>query len=247
MSTRHLLLLSVLLFAFFGKAQEQVYELRTYELGFFKNDEVLLNYFEDALIPAMNRQGIEGVGVFEETGQTMPRKIYLLIPFKNVLAFQNVVDVLENDENYQNAANDYLDAAPETMPYTSYTSNLIRSTAGFPMLKKPAEGKDLLELRIYDSYNEDALRRKVKMFQSEFAIFDDAGLDMVFFGYNIAGDQMPCLTYMLAVTDMEANQQGWGKFVQHPQWKALLADEQYANSMNEIRRVFLKPLAFSQL
>ena len=36
MSTRHLLLLSVLLFAFFGKAQEQVYELRTYELGFLR-------------------------------------------------------------------------------------------------------------------------------------------------------------------------------------------------------------------
>lgn len=228
-------------------AQDQVYELRTYEISFFKNADVLLNYFEDALIPAMNRQGVEGIGVFEETSQAMPRKIYLLLPYSTIMAYQNSVDALEADEAFQTAANTYLEAAPDAMPYDRYKSDLIRSTKGFPSLKKPMEGKDFLELRIYDSYNEDALRRKVKMFQSEFAIFEDAGLDMVFFGYNIAGDNMPCLTYLLAVEDMDAHNDGWGKFVQHPQWKALLADQEYANSMNEITRVFLKPLAFSQL
>ncbi|NKI32507.1 NIPSNAP family protein [Croceivirga thetidis] len=228
-------------------AQDQVYELRTYEIGFFKNADVLLNYFEDALIPALNRQGVEGIGVFEETSQAMPRKIYLLLPYPTISAYQNSVDALEADEAYQTAANSYLKAAPNTMPYDRFKSDLISSTKGFPSLQPPAEGKDFLELRIYNSYNEDALRRKVKMFQSEFAIFKDAGLGMVFFGYNIAGDNMPCLTYLLAVEDMDAHNEGWAKFVQHPQWKALLADQQYANSMNEIVRVFLKPLAFSQL
>ena len=54
----------------------------------------------------------------------------------------------------------------------------------------------------------------------EFAIFEDAGLDMVFFGYNIAGDNLPCLTYLLAVEDMEAHNKGWGEFVQHPKWNS---------------------------
>ena len=247
MSLRRLILVISCFIGLSINAQNQVYELRTYELGFFKNDDVLLNYFEDALIPALNRQGVEGVGVFEEIDQSMPRKIYLLLPFKDIIAYQNSIDALHVDEIYQTAAKTYLEASPETMPYDRYKSDLIHSTKGFPLLKAPSEGKDLLELRIYNSYNEDALRRKVKMFQSEFAIFEDAGLDMVFFGYNIAGDNLPCLTYLLAVEDIETHNKGWGKFVQHPKWKALLADQEYANSMNEIIRVFLKPLAFSQL
>lgn len=248
MNVRGLLLGVFSLFCLASHAQDQVYELRTYELGFFKSADVLLNYFEDALIPALNKQGVEHVGVFEETSQTMPRKIYLLISHKDILTYQNTVDLLEADEAYQTSAQGYLKAIPETMPFDRYKTNLIRSTKGFPLLQKPEENHDLFELRFYDSHNEDALRRKVKMFNSgEFEIFADAGLDMVFFGYNIAGDQMPCLTYMTAVENMEASQEGWANFLQHPKWKKLQGQEEFAQSMNEITRVFLKPLAFSQL
>ena len=56
---RHLIL--IVLFGFllnnsFG--QSQIYELRVYELDFFKPAEVLNNYLEKALIPALNRQGV---------------------------------------------------------------------------------------------------------------------------------------------------------------------------------------------
>lgn len=247
MNLRNLLLIVFCSIGIYGHTQNQVYELRTYELGFFKPADVLLTYFENALIPALNRQGVEDVGVYEEASQSMPRKIYLLLAHKDILAYQNTVDQLQADKEYLTAAETYLKAKPETMPYSNYKTDLIRSTKDFPLLQKPAEGHNLLELRIYSSYNEDALRRKVKMFESEFQIFEDAGLPMVFFGYNIAGDQMPCLTYMLAVKDMDAHNVGWAKFVQHPEWKRIVVLEEYANSMNEITRVFLKPLPFSQL
>ncbi len=54
------LLSTLLLFVFYATltAQEQVYELRTYELEFSKPADVLHNYFKQALIPALNRQGI---------------------------------------------------------------------------------------------------------------------------------------------------------------------------------------------
>lgn len=227
--------------------QEEVYELRTYELGFFKSDEILLNYFEDALIPALNKQGVKDVGVFEETAQTLPRKIYLLIPFNSIKDYLVSFENLTKDKDYQRNGEKYLKADENEIPFRNYESSLIRSTAGFPRLRKPKDGLDLLELRVYDSHNEDALCRKVKMFQSEFKIFDEAGLEMVFFGYNIAGTQMPCLTYLLAIENMEAHAAGWSNFLQHPDWKTLIADKQYAQSMNEITRVFLKPLAISQL
>jgi hypothetical protein len=85
------------------------------------------------------------------------------------------------------------------------------------------------------------------MIESEFSIFAVAGLLMVFFGKNIAGDQMPCLTYMLATKDMEESGKGWSNFINHPDWKKLIAQEEYKDAMNDITRVFLKSLDYSQL
>ena len=229
-------------------AQEEVYEFRTYELEFFRSADVLHNYFKDALIPALNRQGIENVGAFEEASDALPKKIYLLVAYTNIQAFQDSQDALAQDEQYLKDAHDYLVAGDDVIPYEQISTSLIRSSMGFPNLVKPDDGANLFELRIYTSANEDALRRKVKMFNdAEFPIFADAGLPMMFFGVNIAGEQMPCLTYMLALKDMEAHAEGWSKFIAHPEWQRIIKVEEYANSMNDIIRVFLKPLPYSQL
>ncbi len=244
-------ILSVILLFFLHvniSAQEQVYELRTYELDFFKPADVLHNYFKQALIPALNRQGIENIGAFEESGERLPKKIYLLIAYDNIQAFLASTDYLAQDMKYLQDASAYLKATEDVIPYNRITSNLIRSSSGFPKLVKPGNEAKLFELRIYESHNEDALRRKVKMFNdSEFGIFEEVGLPMVFFGANIAGSQMPCLTYLLAFKDMAAHTDAWAKFGPHPEWQRIIKLEEYANSMNDITRVFLKPLLYSQL
>lgn len=227
---------------------QQVYEFRSYELTFFRPAEVLHQYLEQALIPALNRQGIENVGAFEETGEALPKKIYLLIAYPDLQAYGASLDALAADNGYKQAASSYLTADPETMPYNQISVSLIRASTGFPELVKPADDSELFELRIYKSYNEDALRRKVKMFNDhEFEIFEDAGLPTVFFGTNIAGDQMPCLTYMLAFKDMEAHLEAWSKFGPHPEWQRITKLEEYQGAMNEIIRIFLRPLPYSQL
>lgn len=229
-------------------AQEQVYELRTYELEFSKPADVLHNYFKQALIPALNRQGIVNVGAFEEAGESLPKKIYLLIPYDNLQALQVSRDSLAHDKKYLQDASSYLKAPEELIPYKRISTSLIRSTSGFPELVQPKDEANLFELRIYESHNEDALRRKVKMFNdSEFDIFEDVGLPVVFFGSNIAGSQMPCLTYLLAFKDKEAHAEAWSEFGPHPEWQRISKLEEYANSMNSITRVFLKPLPYSQL
>lgn len=245
---KQILSVLVLFFSYFsGSAQEQIYELRTYELEVFKSADILHNYFKDALIPALNRQGIENVGVFEETGESLPAKIYVLIPFDNIQIFETSKDLLDQDSKYVEDAKSYFNAFDST-PFRKITTNLIRSTTGFPKLVRPEDETDLFELRIYGSHNEDALRRKVKMFNdSEFGIFEDVGLSMVFFGYNIAGNQMPCLTYLLAFKDKAAYSEAWSKFGTHPEWARITKLEEYANAMNDITRVFLKKLPYSQL
>jgi hypothetical protein len=244
-------ILPILLFFFIYNsisAQEEVYELRTYELEFFRPADVLHNYFKDALIPALNRQGITNVGVFEESGERLPKKIYVLIPYDNIRAFQTSKDVLAKDMKYLKDGSTYLKATEDSIPYKKISTNLIRSAKGFPELVKPSNDANLFELRIYESYNEDALRRKVQMFNdSEFGIFEDVGLPMVFFGSNIAGEQMPCLTYLLAFKDKATRDEAWSKFGLHPEWQRIIKLEEYANTMSDITRVFLKPLPYSQL
>lgn len=244
-------LTSLVFFLFFFVStygQSEIYELRVYEMEFFKPANVLHDYFQKALIPALNRQGINNVGAFEELGEALPKKIYLLISYPNMQAHQETADQLDKDAQFQSDAAFYMKAPSDQIPFKRVESTFIRSTKGFPGLVKPAEGSEVFELRIYESYNEDALRRKVKMFNdSEFAIFKDVGLNTVFFGANISGDQMPCLTYLLAFKDMEEHKLAWSKFGPHPEWQRIVNLEEYADAMNSITRVFLKPLGYSQL
>ncbi len=229
-------------------SQNEIYELRVYEMEFFKPANILHDYFEKALIPALNRQGVNNVGAFEESGEALPRKIYLLISYQNMQAHQEVADALKNDNQFKLDAQSYWATPSEKTPFKRIESIFIRSVSGFPNLVKPADDSEFFELRIYESHNEDALRRKVKMFNdSEFTIFDDVGLNTVFFGANISGNQMPCLTYLLAFKDKEEHQQAWSKFGPHPEWQRIIKLEEYKNAMNDISRVFLKPLAYSQL
>lgn len=247
MSRLYLLVLFLLSF-FSTYSQSEIYELREYELEFFKPAIVLHDYFQNALIPALNRQGIQNVGAFEEMGEALPKKIYLLISYPNMQAHQETADQLVTDPQYKRDAASYMTAQADQIPFKRIESTFIRSATGFPKLIKPAEDSEVFELRIYESYNEDALRRKVKMFNdSEFDIFDDVGHHMVFFGANISGDQMPCLTYLIASKDMAENKEAWSKFGPHPEWQRIVNLEEYANAMNSITRVFLKPLEYSQL
>ncbi len=228
--------------------QNEIYELRVYEMEFSRSANILHDYFEKALIPALNRQGVNNVGAFEESGEALPKKIYLLISYKNMQAHQEVSDALGNDNQFKLDAQPYWSAPMDKTPFKRVESMFIRSVSGFPNLVKPADHSELFELRIYESHNEDALRRKVKMFNdSEFAIFDEVGLNTVFFGANISGSQMPCLTYLLAFKDKEAHRQAWSKFGPHPEWQRIIKLEEYKDAMNDITRMFLKPLSYSQL
>jgi hypothetical protein len=242
---------SLVFFLFFfvsTYSQSEIYELRVYEMEFFKPANVLHDYFQNALIPALNRQGINNVGAFEELGEALPKKIYLLISYPNMQAHHETADQLSSDAQFKSDAASYMTAPSDQIPFKRIESTFIRSAKGFPNLVKPADDSEVFELRIYESYNEDALRRKVKMFNdSEFDIFEDVGHHMVFFGANISGDQMPCLTYLIASKDMAENKEAWSKFGPHPEWQRIVKLEEYANAMNSIIRVFLKPLGYSQL
>lgn len=243
----YLLFLSLLIsLSLFG--QKEYYELRTYSIPFNGSEQALHDYLEDTLLPALNQYGVENIGVFEALGDPTPKQIVLLIPYKDISAYGDVIAALAADTNYLEKRKAY-DAVPHNKRvYTRFSSSFYIAFDGLPQIVKPKEGSQLFELRTYEGYSEDAVRRKVKMFnEEEFSIFDATGLHSVFFGEQVSGPMMPALTYMLSFSSMEERDANWKKFIVHPEWKRVSGLEEYAHSVSDIKRTFLKPLSYSQL
>ena len=208
----------ILSLSLFG--QKEYYELRTYSIPFNGSEQALHDYLEDTLLPALNRYGVENIGVFEALGDPTPKQIVLLIPYKDISAYGDVIAALAADTNYLEKRKAY-DAVPHNKRvYTRFSSSFYIAFDGLPQIVKPKEGSQLFELRTYEGYSEDAVRRKVKMFnEEEFSIFDATGLHSVFFGEQVSGPMMPALTYMLSFSSMEERDAHWKKFSVHPEWK----------------------------
>lgn len=226
----------------------EVYELRQYTFGTGTSPAGLETYLKDGLIPALNRLGVRHVGVFNEWGRPEPAKLYLLIPHASWDAYATATTQLAADPAHTQARSQYDALAPTKAPFARYTTTLMRAFDGMPTMSTPAKEGRIFELRTYEGYSDDAVRRKVKMFNvDEIAIFNKTGLHPVFFGEVVAGDKMPCLTYMLTFRDMAERDANWKQFGSHPDWKRVSQAPEYANTVSQITRVFLEPLPYSQV
>ena len=240
-------LITAFLFCFNLFAQKEFYELRTYELFQSSSVNSFNQYFEKAFIPALNKLGVKNIGVFKEVSESRPSKFYILIPYKSFDKYQAVIAAIASDSELISASKTYnLYGKPM---FNRYDTSLYKAFDGFPKISKPAAGKDFFELRTYESFSQDAARRKVNMFnEGEIKIFDDVELGSVFFGEKIAGDRMPCLTYLLSFESLEERNSNWDDFRVHPDWIRMKNEEAYKNSCcTSITRVFLSSLPFSQL
>ncbi len=229
-------------------AQKSYFEWRSYELQWGHNAQPLHDYLSTVLIPALNKNGVAHVGAFEPIAEQLPKKIYLLITYQDVVHFAAVHEALKSDEQYRAAKQAYDAIGPNESPYKRITTSFYFGFDSFPNLVAPKEGDELFELRTYESYSENAADRKRKMFnQYEFDIFDDAGLHSVFFGEQVAGPNMPALTYITSHASMEARNKAWDAFRVHPEWKRVSQLEEFDNSVSNIQLEFIKRLPYSQL
>lgn len=229
-------------------AKKEFYEWREYEIRFGSGQTGLHQYLQKGLIPALNRQGVKNVGAFRELSKTEPAKIYLLIVYPSFEQYLTIRDNLKNDSALAEASQAYDKITPDKAVYRRIDTSLMIGFDGHPVMKKPANESRIFELRTYEGYNEDAVKRKIKMFnEEEFAIFDRTGLHTVFFGELIAGKNLPCLSYLLTFKDMTERDANWAAFSADADWKRVSADPQYANTVSNIIRVFLEPLAYSQI
>jgi len=224
-------------------------ELRTYKVEAGAMRTRLETFLRDAAIPALNRAGVETVGVFSPMDEKSA-DLTVLLPHKSIEAFAAASRKLLADADYQKAGAESLNAPKNAPLYTRIESSLLLAFDSVPKVEVAnKKATRVFQLRIYESHSDVKARKKIEMFNTggEIALFRRVGMQPVFFGETILGAKLPNLTYMLVFDDMDANKAAWDRFLKAPEWDKLKNDPQYADTVSNITNTLLKPAAFSQI
>lgn len=231
----------------------QYFELIRYYLQPGIKQKIVEDFYRDAAIPALNRIGINNVGVFNPVYGTSNLSLFILIPHHSLEAVYTDNEKLLADKELLTTGTDFLNSALNDTAFVKMEKSLLRSFDYLPQVQNPVNlyqiKSRVYEMRIYQSPSLTAAKKKVHMFNAggEIEIFKKIGLQPVFFGETIVGPDMPNLLYMLVFENMEARDMNWSKFETHPGWIKLRNDPNYANLVSSITDIILKPAACSQI
>lgn len=215
----------------------EVYELQSFELTFGGNKAALMSYLKEIKGPHLRKMGASHFMLFTELGDAEPAKVWSLAAFPGFQSYENTLSS-QSQEDFISQSRDYASAGKT---YNRISSSLLYAFDGLKQMLKPIEGANLFEMRIYEGINEDAVHRKIKMFnKEEIELFYKVDLNPVFFGNMVIGPYVPSLVYMLNFRDMDHREAAWKKFIDHPDWNTMKVKDEYANSVSNIRKIFLK-------
>ncbi|MBO9620282.1 MAG: NIPSNAP family protein [Niabella sp.] len=261
MRVRFLLFLSLLfvLFPFVSRAQKaaqsEYFQLSVYKYATAEQETILKQYFETALVPALHRQQISRVGVFEKIANDTAavKELFVLIPFKNLAQQEGVIQRLQTDAGYHSASQSFREANYKTPPFDRIETIWLKAFPMMPVLKAPSlkgpKKERVYELRSYQSPTEQLFRSKVKMFNEggETVIFKRLNFNAVFYGEVIAGCHMPNLMYLTTHENKADRDAHWKSFGSDPDWKRLNTMEEYKNNVSHIDISFIRPLDCSDI
>jgi len=201
--------------------------------------------------PALSKAGAATVGLFSPVVAAESPFVLLLAAFPSLDAFDQAHTTMSADPAFVKAAER---ATSGPLLYERMEVTLLKGFPSFPAIEvqtgDAARPARLFELRTYESNNLLTLARKIKMFgDGEIDIFRQHGLAPVFFGEEIAGAKMPCLTYMVAFENLAARETAWRAFATSPEWKKLASTPGLSDGeiVSNINNMLLAPLAGSQI
>jgi hypothetical protein len=204
-------------------------------------------FFKDVLIPAYNRKGVK-VGAFKLFKPEEQEKRHIVLIYPDIATYLKVKTEIWDDTAFKNAAQGFYDASAPKPVYSNFETYLCEAFSKIPVHRNPDPSRTLLEVRIYWSPNEEANKRKVRMFnEGEIAVFDDCGVNSVLYGDILAGPRMPALMYLTWYKDEPTRAEAWKKFGSHPEWRRMSKLPEYANTATNNTSTFLAPMPYSQL
>jgi hypothetical protein len=250
------LCLTVILFAALNARAEtpdrDFYQLKIYHYKTQGQEARLDQYLQQAYIPAIHRAGIKYVGVFKPvTQQDSDRKIYVFTPFSSLNKLVGIEQELHADTKYLADGKDYIDADYKSAPYSRIESIILQAFPGMPSTAVPnltaPKADRVYELRSYESATEKYNVNKVRMFNvgDEIGLFKRLNFNAVFYSEVISGSRMPNLMYMTTFNSKADRDKHWDAFGNDPQWKTLIAKEEYKNNVIHADMIFLQPTEYS--
>ena len=228
------------------------FELKIYHLDSQDQVSQLDSYLKDALLPAKHRAGIQNIGVFKPVESLNEELNYLVVltPFSSLEEFEKLPKLLQEDQEYLQAGQAYIDAAFDAAPYARIESMLMRSFSATPKMALPElstpRSERVYELRSYEAATEKLYELKVEMFnEGESALFQDLKFNPVFFAEVLSSAHMPHLVYMTTHADTTAQGKNWDAFRVHPEWERMKNLERYQNTVSHIDKYLLYPTEYS--
>jgi hypothetical protein len=235
-----------------GNQKQEHYELRIYRIKNAEKQKVTSTYIEKALLPALNRMGIDRVGVFKIMDKPDDLSIFMLIPFPTMEAFVNLSPKLLSDSEYQKASEEML-SQPKTDPaYIRIESRFYKAFTGMPVIEMPPQTAKkeprMFEMRMYESHNEERAAMKRDMFNTgEIQLMRDIGMAPVFYGEALIGSDVPHLNYMLSASTLEEHKKHFDIFRKHPEWMKMKDLPKYKDTVSKITSIMLVPTEYSQI
>jgi hypothetical protein len=236
--------------------KQEYFAIRIYQLRTAQQEARIDSFLQLALLPALHRQNITGIGVFKPVGNDTAaiRRIYVFIPLNDLAQFASLSDQLAKDAQYLADGRPYLSAGYDDPPYARTETILLKAFPDMPHHAAPwsAQGFSadrIYELRSYEGPTEQYFANKVQMFNDggEITLFDKLGFHAVFYASVLAGAHMPNLMYMTSFENMAARDDHWKTFGADPTWKSLSSSPQYQHNVSHIDDLFLHAAPYSEL
>lgn len=255
------LLLLVFCTSFFLLADAQkdgtrsFYQITVYHFKDSLQENIIDQYLQQAMLPALHRMNVKNVGVFKALSNdtAADKKVYMLMPVRSLNDVADIATKLSADAAYNTAGSRYITAPYDTAPYTRMETILLQAfplatQMQQPQLKAPNKER-VYELRSYEGATEKLYASKVKMFNAgdEVGIFKRLDFNAVFYAEVLAGSRMPNLMYMTTFENMQERETHWKAFSDDPAFKKLLAMPEYQHNVSKADIIFLRPTDYSDI
>lgn len=243
----------ILCFAQKPAENREYYQLTVYHYSTASQDSMLDKYLKDSYLPALHASGMKYIGAFKPIGNdtAINKLLYVLIPFKKLEKVKEITDITARFKAFTESGEEYLTAKYNNPPYNRMEVSLAYAFELAPAMKLPSlsspRADRVYEFRSYESPTEALYRNKVKMFNAggEIALFKRLNFNAIFYAEVITGAHMPNLIYMTSFENMEERTKHWKAFGESPEWKALIADEQYKNNVSRNQTILMRNTKYS--
>jgi hypothetical protein len=235
------------------KSEQVYYEVIRYQVINDSQMDKLENYWKDAAIPALNRLGVELIGVFKPQFGAHGLDLFVVIPHQSLQSYAVAWEQLALDKEYQKVGTSFINRAKGEAVFFRYSTSLLKAFSHMPKPEVPVhikgKGSRIFEMRTYESHSKHDAKMKIEMFNEggEIALFRETGLHPVMFGETIAGNDMPNLVYILGFENMAERDANWGTFGNSEGWKNMKDIPKYKATVSGITDVILKPTSYSQM